>query len=362
MIAKLHRLDIDIGMNSNGALITREDAKILVENGLNHTLISVLGVESIHNSVAGLGGNFKKTIEGIENLLNVGISVAVNMPISKMNLQSLFETAEFVKSIGINNFCSEPVIPSCKSNIPLCLSAEECKTCLRELIRVSSELSLSVDVLEPLARCMFGPTEEKEFVRFFGNRICSAAVSSCAISSKGEMRPCIQSDVSYGNVLPDRFLDVWGKMTDWSSPEILPKECITCNSLMLCEGGCRMSAKITTGLYTGKDMYMTEPIVDPERALLLPTQDHQHELSANDLFEFNKRCIIRKEQNGYVVYLNSRLEYLTSQGFAFLSLLKHNGNFSIASLAKETGIRRSTTTRYTKIYSLRNVVKGGGKK
>ncbi len=337
LVSELHRLDIDIGLNSNGVLIEKEDARTLAGRGLNHALISVLGPEVVHNSIAGPGGSFAKTIDGIRNLLDAGIDVAVNMPVSKISLSSLWDTAKLVKDIGVKNFCSGPIVPSCKSNIPLCLSAEECKVCLRELIRISSELTLTVDVLEPLARCLFGPEDENEFVRFFGNRMCSAAVSSCAISSRGDMRPCIHSDVLYGNVLPDKFLDVWEKMKEWSSPSILPEKCIKCNALMVCEGGCRMSARTTTGLYNGQDMYMTEPISDPKRVALLPRGECPVLLDANDLFEFNKHCIIREEQNGYVVSVYGKLEYLTSKGFGFVSLIKQFESFSLGLLAKKTG-------------------------
>jgi radical SAM protein with 4Fe4S-binding SPASM domain len=335
LVSEFYNFGMDIGLNSNGVLIEKNDAEILAKSGLSHALISVLGTEAVHNSIAGLGGNFTKTIQGINNLLNAGIEVSVNMPVSKINLHSLLDTAKFIKEIGVKRFCSGPVVPSCKQNISLCLSADECKICLRDLIKINSELGLDIDVLEPLARCMFGPKDEKEFTRFFGNRICSAAVSSCVISSRGNMRPCIQADVSYGNVLSESFLDVWKKMAEWASPSILPEKCLKCNSLMVCEGGCRMSAKITTGSYNGQDMYMTEPIFDLERAVLLPSQDYQFVLNADDLFEFNKHCIIKEEQEGYVVSSQGKLGYLTSQGFSFVLRLKQFESFSISLLANK---------------------------
>ena len=337
LIPELQRLDIDVGLNSNGVLIDRESAGILAKSGLKHALISVLGPETVHNSIAGPGGSFVGTINGIKNLLDSGIDVAVNMPVSKANLAYLRETAILIRNVGVSKFCSGPIVPSCKTDISLCLSAEECKTCLRGLIGIGSDLSLTVAVLEPLARCLFRPEEDAEFIRFFGNRICSAAVSSCAISSRGDMRPCIHSDVIYGNVLPDKFLDVWNKMGEWASPEILPEKCIACNALMVCEGGCRMSAKNTTGRYNGPDMYMTEPISDPERAILMPQVDSLDRLGYEDLFEFNKRCIIRKEQQGYVLCAQGRLEYLTLQGFSFISLIRQFESFSLCLLVKETG-------------------------
>ncbi len=358
MVSEFHNLGIDVGMNSNGALVTNEDARTLKQCGLDHALISVLGPESVHNLIAGPGGDFKKTTNGIINLLEAGIYVAVNMPVSQTNIHSVLETAEIVKNLGIKNFCSGPIVPSCKSNIPLCLSPTECKACLRDLLRVNSELGLNIDILEPLARCLFTAEEEKEFARFLGNRTCSAAVSSCAISSKGFMRPCIQSDAIYGNVLPDKFLDVWASMAEWSSPEILPKKCLECHSVMSCEGGCRMSAKITSGSYNGPDMYMTEPLFDPERISIPQTEkDTECELKTNDLFEFNKRCIIRREEGGYVTYTANRLEYLTPKGFDFLSLMKRLEFFSIASLAKETGYSEDNLKPVVKKFLGSNVIK-----
>ncbi|MDD4803914.1 MAG: radical SAM protein [Candidatus Pacebacteria bacterium] len=177
MISELHRLDIDVGLNSNGVLIEKDDAVILAKNGLKHSLISVLGPEKIHNLIAGPGGNFIKTIDGIKKLLDAGIDVAVNMPVSKISLPYLWDTAFLIKNIGVKKFCSGPIIPSCKQNISLCLSAEECKTCLRDLIKIDSELSLEIDVLEPLVRCLFKPEEEIEFVRFFGNRMIMGSVT-----------------------------------------------------------------------------------------------------------------------------------------------------------------------------------------
>jgi MoaA/NifB/PqqE/SkfB family radical SAM enzyme len=82
MVSEFHNLGIDVGMNSNGALVTNEDARTLKQCGLDHALISVLGPESVHNLIAGPGGDFKKTTNGIINLLEAGIYVAVNMPVS----------------------------------------------------------------------------------------------------------------------------------------------------------------------------------------------------------------------------------------------------------------------------------------
>jgi len=190
-----HSLGIDVGLNSNAVLIDRDCAHELATSGLDHALISLLGTENTHDTISGSEGNFKKTCIGIQNLIEYGIPVSASMVVSKLNISEIFNTAKVAKRLGVRGFCAGPAIPACKPNIPICLSPEECKQCLKELMRVSEELSMDIDVLEPLPRCMFNVEEEIGYVRFFGNRICSAAVSSCAISSAGDMRPCIHADI-----------------------------------------------------------------------------------------------------------------------------------------------------------------------
>jgi len=268
LIACAHSNGIETGLNSNATLIDLCTAKDLAESGLDHALISLLGPRDIHNDIGGGACDFDLTLSGMRNLKESGISTSVNMVVSKLSLAYLRRTALIAKEIGADTFCAGPMIPSCRQNIPLCLSPSECIQCLRELIAVGKELDMRVDVLEPLPRCIFSADNEAEFMGLFGNRICSAAVSSCAISASGIMRPCIHSDVCYGSVLPDKFVVVWAAMSEWSSPEIFPPECRKCNALMVCEAGCRMSAKVCSGSYGGKDLYMTEPIMDVARASL----------------------------------------------------------------------------------------------
>ncbi len=337
LVGEAHELGIETGINSNAVLIKADGAKELANRGLDHALISILGpTRAVHESIGGPGANYKATLSGIANLQQAGIPVSVNMVVSKTNLHEIYATASAMKALGIWNFCAGPMLPSCAANIPLCLSGDECKLCFRELLRIARELSLNVDVLEPIPRCLFDESDEAEFVRFFGNRICSAAVSSCAISSTGFMRPCIHSDEVFGQVLPNNFAEVWRKMDSWASPEILPKECRDCNGLMVCEGGCRMSAKVTSGRYDGPDLYMTRAISDCNRAILLPT-DPDFQLDQDQTLCFNRRCLLRQEENGFIAYTGGKLEYLTEKGFEFVLMLKQADEITCRALAERLG-------------------------
>ncbi|MFZ2310665.1 MAG: radical SAM protein, partial [Patescibacteria group bacterium] len=84
LLKQAKKYNMEVGLNSNAVLINKEMAEKMFEAGLDHALISVLGIESTHDSVSNLSGGFRKTCQGISNLVEAGIPVAVNMVASKL--------------------------------------------------------------------------------------------------------------------------------------------------------------------------------------------------------------------------------------------------------------------------------------
>jgi radical SAM protein with 4Fe4S-binding SPASM domain len=334
LLKQAKKYNMEVGLNSNAVLINKEMAEKMFEAGLDHALISVLGIESTHDSVSNLLGGFKKTCQGISNLVEAGVPVAVNMVASKLNQDEIYQVGKIIKDLGVKTFCVTPMVPSHKSHRQYLLTNEECKNSLRSLLKIRDDFGLNIDTLEPLARCMFKDFEDDEFVSFFGNRICSAAVSSCAISSKGNIRPCIHSDKEFGNILLENISEIWEKMKFWSSPEILPKKCTECNANIICEGGCRMSAKTINGCYDGNDMYMTEPIMDFARIKKLPAEKIFN-FNNDDLLMISNNVRFRKEEFGWIVYVYNNIEFCTDEGFNFIKELQKKDNFTVNGLIKD---------------------------
>lgn len=331
-LAKSYKMEI--GLNSNAVLINKEMSQKIQDEGLDHALISVLGTEKTHNFISGLPDGFKKTCEGIRNLVDAKVNVAVNMVASKLNQGEIYQVGKIVKELGVKTFCVTPMVPSHKSHFQYLLTGFECKEVLRSLLKTKKDFNFIIDTLEPIVRCLFKEEEDSEFVDFFGNRICSAAISSCVVSSKGNVRPCIHADKEFGNILKDDFSEIWKKMSFWSSSEILPRECVECNANIICEGGCRMSAKLVNGQYNGKDMYMTEPIMDMDRINKLP-QEHPIAFENDVLFKINPEIKSRKEEFGWLVYVHNNLEFCTDSGHDFMLKLKEKSSFSLNSLIIE---------------------------
>lgn len=333
LLKRAKSYDMEVGLNSNAVFVNKEMAKKMVDYGLDHALISLIGIESTHNSISNLPNGFKSTCRGISDLVEVGARVAVNMVASKLNYEEIYQVGKIVHDLGVKTFCVTPMVPSHKSHLQYLLTAEECKMALRSLLQTKKDFNFNIDTLEPIARCMFKEFEDEEFIDFIGNRTCSAAVSSCAISSRGNVRPCIQSDIEFGNILLEDMSEIWDKMKFWSSCDILPKECIGCNANIVCEGGCRMSAKLTSGQYDGKDMYMTKPIMDINRiqkmpTILAPSFNRNTSLKVNDHVKF------RKEEFGWIIYVYSGVEFCTDDGYNFIVQLQSMLLFTMDDLIK----------------------------
>lgn len=335
LVKKAKDLGFEVGLNSNATLLDLQCATALKVAGLDHALISLLGLEDVHNHISGLENGYFYTIAGIKNLLSLDIPVSVNMVVSKENLNEVFFVASLLKGIGVKSFCGTPVVPSNKENIPMMLSPEECKIMLKTLSRIGRELGMKVDVLEPIARCLFCEKEEDEFTQFFYRRNCAAAIMSCAISSTGNMRPCIHSDVEFGNVLIDGLIAVWKKMDSWTSHKILPKECQSCPAVVVCEGGCRMAAKLVNGSYDARDMYMTGPIRNLDRIAKLPKNEDRRIISISRRIHCNNTCKLRKEEFGYIVMSGYGVFFISESACEFVEYLKNLGSFTIKDLLTE---------------------------
>lgn len=334
LLEQAKKYGMEVGLNSNAVLIDKDAAKQMFDLGLDHALISILGTESTHNLITNLPDGFKKTSLGIRNLIENGIEVAINMAVSKLNQHEVYAVGKIAKDLGAKTFCATPIVPSNESHLQYLLSGEECKEVLRVLLATKDRFDFHVDTLEPMARCLFTKEDEDDFIYFFGNRICSAAVSSCAVSSKGNIRPCIHADKEFGNLLNEDLAVIWERMSFWASKDILPKECRGCGANVICEGGCRMSARLTCGEYNGKDMYMSKPIMESSRIQKLPKKNGGR-VAEDTILRINPQFRLRKEDFGGIVYVGSRVEFCTDDGLNFINQLKYMNSFTIKKISGE---------------------------
>lgn len=99
-VFELIKLSTDIGIytsiGTNGTLITKNVAQKLKSAGLKKAIVSIDGTEKKHDYIRGKG-NYKKAMDGINNLIELGIDVRINSVIMKENMN---DVVEFAKQIN----------------------------------------------------------------------------------------------------------------------------------------------------------------------------------------------------------------------------------------------------------------------
>ena len=104
LIYYANSLGLKIRMQTNGMLLTTEMANQLAGLGLEAIMISLDSWnEQTHDAIRGTG-TWKKAIAAIKTAKNIGLKVRVNSVLTQKNMNSIFETAKYVKSLGVKDY------------------------------------------------------------------------------------------------------------------------------------------------------------------------------------------------------------------------------------------------------------------
>ena len=224
--------EIAVSIFTNGTLITKDYAQQLHDAGLRIARVSLDGhTAAVHDAIRGKGA-FKKTIQGIENLKELGIHVNTVSVISKLNYPYYNEIIDYVHNIADStDFVG--VYPWGRSTDDLNLTTEESFT-----FRVGSLRSEKIAApVSPRNRCNVGET--------------------IYIKANGDIFPCFLlrfPEFKVGNIKDTELVDIY--KTDMIQ-ELLKvtvdniKGCKDCYIRYYCGGACRAQAyRCSQSVYT----------------------------------------------------------------------------------------------------------------
>ena len=262
-IERFKKENMDVRLNSNLHLLTKEDAKKIVEFGVDSVLSSILGSsKETHDSISGVNGSFEKLSKSLGYFAENGFGVAMNMVVNKRNLSDVYDTARLLlEKFGVEYFCATPMVISPGKDLEdISLSRSEYIQTLDTLLLLQEDLGIKVDSLHPAVPCMFPEEEQERYRKFFEERACAAAQGTLTFSPKGDVRACSHEIQIYGNILQDSLEDILKSMENWKNGTFIPIECSPCEYVNLCRGGCRVSAEANSGDLKGLEPYYTHPI------------------------------------------------------------------------------------------------------
>lgn len=257
---------IHVTVASNGTTLTRDVTARLVDHGVKYVEVSVDSVsEEKHDSFRGIPGAWKRTIEGIRNVVATpGLRAGMAACISRMNADEIDDMVQLAIDLGCATFVHFNYIPVGRgqgSDIHD-LAPDQREEVLRRLGKWMNSGRIGVMSTAPqLGRAcmMYGELEDRMAIGHAGSspggkvRVlaryvggCGSARCYCSVQPNGDVTPCVYIPHRVlGNVKEKTLREIWEKseyfqtLTDRDN---LKGHCRTCDYRSYC-GGCRARAE-----------------------------------------------------------------------------------------------------------------------
>ena len=246
---------LSFSLNSNLMLATADKMKQLKDAGVDHILSTLFSHDpETHDFIASREGAYTKILEGIRLTREAGIRVSVNMIVTNVNSEQVYDTGKFLHDMGFEKFLANRMIPSTTNSNSLkkefLIEESAARVMLDDLIRLSSDFEMTVSTCRALPHCFF---EDPEKHIPFMARGCNAGKRHLLVGVDGTLRACVHEAAEYGNIHEIGIAGAWEKMSKWRSKKMLPEDCQECSFVSVCEGGCRQIAEVVHGDWSGKD-------------------------------------------------------------------------------------------------------------
>ncbi len=200
----------EVHLLTNGTLVDGGRAERLARLGVDGVQVSIEGPEEVHDAIRGQG-SFAASTAGIEQLVDRGLAVTLNVTLSRLNAAHVGRIIAFGSHAGARRIGFSRLVPSGKGRALMTemLSRDEVAALYSGL--VDKEL-LGLDIVtgDPIAGQLrtkkTGRDGDAGDVAMSG---CAAGISGLTIQANGNLLPCRRLPLSLGNVQRDSLREVW---------------------------------------------------------------------------------------------------------------------------------------------------------
>ncbi len=260
---RIREKELAFSIATNGTLLTKEIAKELNDVKCLYIQISLDGAAAkTHNSFRGRN-SFERTVKGIKNAVESGITTSIAMTVTKYNLKEVPRVIVLAEKLGVSIFMHYNFIPTGrgKNILNLDISPKERENLLGYLASQAGNRRISFLSTAPqyarvcsASNCMaasmthfdtFSQSDNgstKFLADFIGG--CGTARLYCALEPNGDIEPCVFIPIKCGNIRKDNLLDVWQNnevMKKLRDRKNFKGKCGICSYKNVC-GGCRARA------------------------------------------------------------------------------------------------------------------------
>jgi len=254
-------------MAPNGTLVTAENARKMVESGIQRISVSLDGATAeSHDAFRRMPGAFDGALRGIRHAREAGLEFQINTTITRGNLEEVPRLLDLAVSLGAVAHHIFLLVPTGrgKNLAEQAISARDYEKTLHWFYEQRDQTPLQLKatcaphyyrILRQRAK-MDGKT-----VTFQSHgldavtRGCLGGIGFCFISHVGQVQPCGYLELDCGNVREKPFGEIWEGSPVFRNLRDFGKyegKCGRCEYIRVC-GGCRARAYETTGNYLASE-------------------------------------------------------------------------------------------------------------
>ncbi|MBF0547336.1 MAG: radical SAM protein [Candidatus Riflebacteria bacterium] len=239
---------LEVSVKTNGQLIEKAAVAMLAAKKPK-IVIGLPGLKTYGYHTG--GGDVKKALDIISKLSEAGLTVSVEICVTKTNLSELSETILAAFTVGTKNFFLNRFLMDGRGKVApdLSLNCEEITKMLDIAEEACKKTQITILAGHNIPKCLI--TKKYELVRV--NSICSAGVDFFVIDPSGRIRPCNHSPFSVGAITDLESAISGSYWQNFNTKSFHPEMCKTCPLNHECDGGCREAAHLSRGSLSAPD-------------------------------------------------------------------------------------------------------------
>jgi radical SAM protein with 4Fe4S-binding SPASM domain len=252
-------------ISTNGTLLDENRVKHLKTLGIDHVCISLDGATpEMHDYIRNKKGTYEKTISGIKNCVNTGLTTQISTVFMKSNINQLKDMYALLESLHVDGWYIYDFVPAGRGKElqQEVLTPEQRRRLFDYLQDIAPSSKMTLKPYPYLITVNSACGTETYFYKKYGRlteffKGCLSARWVCHISSNGDVHPCHLLPYTLGNLTQETFEDIWFNknnpvLKELRNRKLLKGTCGKCTYRDVC-GGCRAQAFWRTGDYLEND-------------------------------------------------------------------------------------------------------------
>jgi radical SAM protein with 4Fe4S-binding SPASM domain len=252
-------------ISTNGALLDKNYVNRLKTLGIDHVCISLDGAKpETHDHIRNTKGTYEKTISGIKNCVNVGITTQISTVFMNNNIHELRDIYTLLESLHVDGWYLYDFAPAGRGKElqQEVLTQEQRKHLFQYLQGIAPSSKIMLKPYPYLITLNSACGTKTYFYKKYGRlteffKGCLSARWVCHISSNGDVHPCHLLPHILGNLTQETFEDIWFNknnpvLKELRDRRLLKGTCGKCTYRDVC-GGCRAQAFWKTDDYLESD-------------------------------------------------------------------------------------------------------------